>query len=652
MRRFVVLALATGLACSSTPSSEEPAPAFEVSWLTPTGALPADVASVRLVRVFPGGRTELELFQRTRTGIDEEGGDLAVRDLPTEQDIDLELQGYDESCTPYVSGCRPLYLGRTRVFLRVGERRYVRIAMYQVSAADALDRGPAMPGRFLHTAAALDDGRVLIAGGFDTIGTTACPSDLAATRCFEATATDDAFVFDPATAIFHPVQGGMLGARGGHTATRLADGRVLIAGGAESAILALTDVGTPVSAREIVIVPRTADGTSTARADAEIFEPNANPEVGEDVNRDGDPSRGGFTGDADDEPIALNDPRFLHAEALDPTNGDRVVLAGGVATPGSYEVFDARKAGGPGSYDNTDATLSTPRIAPRAVALGSGSTARVWIFGGVLSVPSNAELADVWTPDDDEPNGVMRSATDTTLGLAFPAPVPATTEEHPEYAHVRPAVSLLPGGGDFALVTGWYGPRCPTGMTNVAPVFAGDSICDHRGGLDRSFTVRNDGGATTRTSPPSSARHGLTEAVAMGDGRVMIVGGVENGSFTTIRATVVYDRVDGNRAAGSGSTSLASGRIFHAAAPIFDSGVVVTGGIAFDASGATATLVRTNEAIVLAPLDRGREMPSADAGMPATDAGTRTDAGMRTDAGTSTDAGASTDAGTSTDGGE
>ena len=261
------------------------------------------------------------------------------------------------------------------------------------------------------------------------------------------------------------------------------------------------------------------------------------------------------------------------------------------------------------------------------------------------SVPTNAELADVWTPDDDEPNGAMRAATDTTLGLAFPAPVPATTEEHPEYAHVRPAVAAL-SGAEYALVTGWYGPRCPAGMTNAAPVFAGESICDHRGGLDRSFTVRNDGGATTRTSPPSSARHGLADAVSMRDGRVMIVGGVENGSFTTIRATVVYDRIDGNRAAGSGSASLASGRIFHAAAPIFDSGAVVTGGIAFDPSGTTASLVRTNEAIVLVPLHRGRETPSMDGGMPATDAGTRTDAGMRTDAG------ASTDAGTSTDGGE
>lgn len=642
MRRFVSLALATAFACSSTPT-EEPAPAFEVSWLTPSGALPAEVASVRLVRVFPGGSTELELFQRTRTGIDDEGGDLAVRDLPTGQDIDLELQAFDEDCTPYVNGCRPLYLGRTRVFLRVGERRYVRIAMYQVSSADALDRGPAMPPRFLHSATALDDGRVLLAGGFDTIAATECPTDLPATNCFSATASDEAFVFDPATAIFHPVQGGMLAPRGGHTATRLADGRVLLAGGARNVILGVIDVGSPVSAREIVIVPHAMDGTSTARADAEIFEPNANPEVGEDVDRDGDPSRGGFTGDADDEPIALNDPRFLHAEALDPTDGDRVVLAGGISSADTYEVFDARKPGGPGAYDNTGATLTTPRSAPRAVALGSGTAARIWIFGGVGSVANNDQLADVWTPDDDEPLGTMRAATDPTLGLAFPAPVPATTEEHPEYAQIRPAVAAMEDG-DYALVTGWYGPRCPSGMTNAAPVFSGPDVCDHRGGLDRSFTVRNDGGAATRTSPPSSARHALADAVALRDGRVMVIGGIENGSFTTIRATVVYDRIDGNRAAGSGSASLAAGRIFHAAAPIFDSGAIVTGGLAFDPSGATATLVRTQEAILLAPLERGRATPT-DAGVPSTDAGARTDSG----AGPS-DAGAPTDAG-ETDGG-
>ena len=101
------------------------------------------------------------------------------------------------------------------------------------------------------------------------------------------------------------------------------------------------------------------------------------------------------------------------------------------------------------------------------------------------------------------------------------------------------------------------------------------------------------------------------------DGRVMVVGGVENGSFTTIRATVVYDRVDVSRAAGAGSASLGTGRIFHAAAGIFDSGVVVTGGLSFDATGATATLVRNNEAVLLAPLDRRRAdpTPTADGGM-------------------------------------
>lgn len=621
MRRFVFVAV-TALAACSSATPREPSPAFEVSWLTPTGALPAEVASVRLVRVFPTG-TELELFQRTRMGIDEAGGTLAVRDLPTEQDLDLELQGYDAGCTPYVPGCRPLYLGRATARLRAGERRYVQIAMYQVSAADGLDRGTALPPRMLHTATALDDGRVLIAGGFTAVAATECPSDLTATRCFSATASDDAFIFDPATALFYPVQGGMAGARGGHTATRLADGRVLVAGGAESAIFGVIDIGSPVSAREIWIVPRDGEGAVSARADAEIFEPNANAEVGEDVDRDGDPARGGFTGDPSETtltPIPLNEARFLHAAALE--SNDRVLLVGGQPASGTYEVFDPRKPGGPGVYDNTGANLPTPRVAPSAIALGRGTNARVWIFGGVLDVASNDQLADVWTADADDPLGSVVAATDPSLALAFPAPVPATTEDHPEYAHVRPAVAAL-DDGDYALVSGWYGPRCPSGMTNAAPIFSGADACDHRGGLDRTFTVRNDGGATTRTSPPSSARHALASAVQLRDGRVMVVGGVENGTFTTVRATVIYDRVDGNRAAGSGSASLGTGRFFHAAAPIFDSGVVVTGGLAFDPTGATATLVRTNEAILLAPLERGRAPSGSDAGSPPTmDGGT------------------------------
>ena len=69
-------------------------------------------------------------------------------------------------------------------------------------------------GRQIHTATALADGRVLIAGGFDN----------------KDAALASGVLYDPKTDTFSQT-GFLAGARGTHTATRLTDGRVLIAGG-------------------------------------------------------------------------------------------------------------------------------------------------------------------------------------------------------------------------------------------------------------------------------------------------------------------------------------------------------------------------------------------------------------------------------------
>ena len=73
---------------------------------------------------------------------------------------------------------------------------------------------------FFHTATLLNDGRVLVVGGLTT-------------ALFGGLATDTnagAETYDPTTGAFTPA-GAMMSNRNLHTATLLADGRVLIAGG-------------------------------------------------------------------------------------------------------------------------------------------------------------------------------------------------------------------------------------------------------------------------------------------------------------------------------------------------------------------------------------------------------------------------------------
>ena len=73
-------------------------------------------------------------------------------------------------------------------------------------------------GRAMHTATLLNDGKVLITGGFS-----------AAT--FPAPALNTAELYDPAANTFTALTSRMLSARTSHAATRLADGRVLLTGG-------------------------------------------------------------------------------------------------------------------------------------------------------------------------------------------------------------------------------------------------------------------------------------------------------------------------------------------------------------------------------------------------------------------------------------
>ena len=134
--------------------------------------------------------------------------------------------------------------------------------LYDIKTGTFGPTGSLATGRNLHTATLLLDGRVLIAGG-DGRGTQSL---------------DSAELYDPATGKFSPT-GSMLGARAFHTATRLADGRVLLTGGtsdgwAGAKFLATAEIYDPTTGSFSATGPladRRGSHTATLLADGRVL---------------------------------------------------------------------------------------------------------------------------------------------------------------------------------------------------------------------------------------------------------------------------------------------------------------------------------------------------------------------------------------------
>jgi WD40 repeat protein len=111
--------------------------------------------------------------------------------------------------------------------------------------------------RAAHTATPLNDGRVLIVGGFKTGGSS----------------LNDAEVFDPKENRFETA-GTMNSRRSGHTASRLPDGKVLIAGGFDGTYLDTSEIFDPLTHRFTpgprLTVPR-SEHTATRLDDGRVL---------------------------------------------------------------------------------------------------------------------------------------------------------------------------------------------------------------------------------------------------------------------------------------------------------------------------------------------------------------------------------------------
>jgi N-acetylneuraminic acid mutarotase len=393
-------------------------------------------------------------------------------------------------------------------------------------------------GRQLHTATTLKDGRILVAGGQGTgLGTR---PDLAALT--------SSYLYDPATSRWTQT-GSLNQGRYSHVATLLADGRVLVTGGNSWKV-------------DTTTTPPALGGAITNTA--EVW----------------DPLTGAWTPTA--VPMLVANGRVNHTATLLP--GGKVLVAGGEnPTDGlsfpSAEVYDPVGD----TWTATTNALLTPRRLHSAIAVGG----KVIIIGGLST-----------TAPPQSPQGLTRSVeaydptTDSFIPLVDLAESAINVGTSSGCPTVPPPTGVCASGGRYThtatlltngtiLLAGGFVPRSYNG--NLGTVATGTSEI-----YDPNATVP----ATTFIYLAQPRRSHA--AVALPDGRVMVVGGF-NASFTVIGASEIFDPAANAGAGGwtASSGSLTVPRTSHTATLlslpdghgglVSDGSVFVTGGGQADA---------------------------------------------------------------------
>ena len=336
-------------------------------------------------------------------------------------------------------------------------------------SATARAAGMMLEARAGHTATLLTDGRVLVAGGFSG-PLYGAPGALASSE-----------IYDAATGTWAATAGPMNQRRTGHTATRLADGKVLVAGGT---------------------------GPSGYLASSELY----------------DPATGAWTATG-----SMNDARYLHTATL-LANG-KVLIAAGFASADSLATSEL--------YDPATGTwtpvgqLTTARHSHTATLLADG---KVLVAGGGLgtSYLASSELYDpangTWTP-----TGLMNDwRQGHTAALLADGKVLVTGGFD----------SGLRGRGTSDLYDPTTGTWTPTGsigaryshtetlLADGRVLVAGGSNALHAGnGPDGALYDPNTG--TWTFVGPLNIMRDLHTATLLSDGTVLVAGGYSTGALAS-----------------------------------------------------------------------------------------------------------------------
>ncbi|MBJ6761993.1 hypothetical protein JGU66_14555 [Myxococcaceae bacterium JPH2] len=426
-----------------------------------------------------------------------------VPEVPAGRARVLEVRGYVGS-----PGAHPVSvaLGRSapfdvpesgtgRVAVRVFLRRVGEFASANVASNPT---GCAVPGtqRAGHTATALPDGRVLVAGGYLDVGDGTTQG------------LGSAEYFDPREGTFTPAPD--VGARAFHTATLLPDGRVLLAGG---------DTG--------------ISGPGAPDAGSRIVPESLRSAVLLDVAQD--------TVSA----MTLALPRAHHTAAVDAEG--HVLFVGGVNTDGSTvstaEGFDSAQSQG------FAVPTSVPRVDGRLAVLPDGHT--VALVGGAeggrvqARVPTFAFVDGTFAPQGDGP---LLQVPRTGAAVAW---MGRALSEGPRLLVVggqvatgqrsrTVAASELLDVGDDGLRGVASGPNlasranaCAVSLPDGRVLVLGGSRPDEDGvmrAVDQADWVQPeaDGASVALSLPPLPQPRWRHTCTALPDGSVLVVGGVDD----------------------------------------------------------------------------------------------------------------------------
>jgi len=383
-------------------------------------------------------------------------------------------------------------------------------------------------------------------------------------------ATAAAEIYDPATRAW-TAAAPMTTARGGHTATLLPNGRVLVAGGFGATRLASAEIYDPVADSWAPAAPMNAarnDHTATRLASGKILVA-------------GGYGVAGTTGGAEVyDPIAgtwqtvgsLAYPRADH-RAVRLADG-RVLVCGGFNDGAFFGALSTAEIFSPASGTwSPAASMAAGRYFHSATLLADG---RVMVAGGAGPAGSLGSV-EIWTPDGSWSPAASFGTSRVYHGAALltDGRVLVAGGQHDE----PPVQTSLALAQIYDPVAGTWTTAPPLATArywhSTTPLADGSILVVGGNGVASAELFTRLQGSMVAAPPTIDNRNDHT-ATTLLDGRVLVAGGFDNAVSTDNASAEIYDPVAGTWTA---TPDMPESRYFHSATRLLDGRVLVAGGL-------------------------------------------------------------------------